>query len=71
MKKMIAIAVLLVFCGSVCYAAEAGSGTQATDPFTAACACVVKTAAAPFQALCGCPSETEASSKDVSPSTQK
>jgi len=71
MKKIIALVVLLVFCGSVCYAAEAGTVSQATDSFTAACEVVVRTAAAPFEALFGRPREAEAPSKDVTPRKQK
>jgi len=70
MKKMIALAVLLVFCGSVCYAAEAGTGYEATDPITATCEVVGRILAAPCQALFG-PRETETPSKEVTPKKQK
>jgi len=70
MKKMIALAVLLVFCGSVCYAAEAGTMGEAKDPITATCEFVAKVVAAPCQALFG-PRETETPSKEVTPKKQK
>ena len=74
MKKMIVLAVLLVFCGSLCYAAETGGEGKAEDPITATCEVAAKTVTAPVEAVFGGEKrtkETQETKKDVTPKKQK